>query len=82
MVQDEQLRVAPASPGEVPEGARVRHFDELDERAQQDLFAAVHGGSSLAGEESRNRRVSDGGGDVTGLVSGDVVVFTGYYRVR
>jgi len=54
--------------GLIPEGARVRHFDELDEDAQ----AAV---SELAGRPRTGRETSD-------LDDGDVVKFTDYYQIR
>jgi hypothetical protein len=54
----------------VSESARVRHFDELDETAQESLAGAVDGPSSP-------RTTS-----LPGLSSGDVVVFTDYYRIR
>lgn len=51
----------------VPENARVRHFDELEERTQRVLFDVAHNGAS-------EERIPE-------LADGDVVVFTDYYRV-
>ena len=51
----------------VAEGARVRHFDQLDERTQEFFLATA-----------ADRTVPEG----RGLERGDVVVFTDYYRVR
>jgi hypothetical protein len=58
----------------VPDDARVRHYDELDERAKEYLDAVATG---------RDRPFTDGGRPepVADLRSGDVVVFTDYYRV-
>jgi hypothetical protein len=53
----------------VPETARVRHFDELDDAAQEYLYDVTTGGSP--------RDPST----LSGLQEGDVVVFTEYLRV-
>ena len=52
----------------VPEGARVRHYDELGEPAQR-LLAAAENGERAAGS-------------APGLADGDVVVYTDYYRIE
>jgi hypothetical protein len=54
----------------VPENARVRDFDELDDAAQGYLLHVVEGASP---RDPSN--LSD-------LEEGDVIVFTDYYRVR
>ncbi len=51
----------------VPEGSRVRHFDQLDERTQ-DAVASIDGAHAVF--------------DAPELTTGDVVVFTDYYRVE
>ena len=51
----------------VPDGSRVRHFDELDERAQNAL-AGLDGGGTVC--------------DAPGLAAADVIVYTDYYRVE
>jgi len=53
----------------VPETARVRHFDELDDSTQEYLFSVVEGASP--------RDPSN----LSGLSEGDVVVFTDYYHI-
>jgi len=53
----------------VPEGARVRRFDELADPAQQYPVRAAEG---VSPRDPRN---------VPGLNEGDVVVFTDYYRI-
>jgi len=54
----------------VPETARVRHIDELDESAQEYLFTVAEGASP--------RDPSN----LSGLNEGDVVVFTEYYHIK
>ncbi|MFB6194629.1 MAG: hypothetical protein ABEI80_00520 [Haloplanus sp.] len=54
----------------VPESARVRHFDELDDSAQEFLVHATEGASP---RDPAN--LSD-------LREGDVVVFTDYYHIQ
>jgi hypothetical protein len=54
----------------VPESARVRHFDELDDAAQEYLAHAVEGASP------RDPTT------LSGLSEGDVVVYTDYYRIQ
>ena len=54
----------------VPENARVRDFDELDDAAQEYLAYAVEGASP---RDPTN---------LSGLEEGDVVVFTDYYRIQ
>lgn len=54
----------------VPESARVRHFDELDDSAQEYL---VHVSEGVSPQDPSN---------LTGLNRGDVVVFTDYYHVQ
>ncbi|WP_338737642.1 hypothetical protein [Haloplanus salilacus] len=54
----------------VPESARVRHFDELDDAAQEYL---VH---VEAGASPRDPTT------LSGLDEGDVVVFTDYYHIQ
>ena len=54
----------------VPETARVRHFDELDDSAQEYLFNVAEGVSPRDP------------GNLSGLNEGDVVVFTEYYRIQ
>lgn len=54
--------------GRVPEDARVRHYDELDEETQ----VAVR---KLAGRPRT-------GPETGSLADGDVVKFTEYYQVR
>ena len=51
----------------VPEGSRVRHFDELDERTQ-DAVAGLDAGSTVC--------------DAPELAAGEVIVYTDYYRVE
>ena len=51
----------------VPEGSRVRHFDELDQRAQ-DAVAGLDAGGVVC--------------DAPGLTAADVIVYTDYYRVE
>jgi hypothetical protein len=53
----------------VPERSRVRHFDELDEAAQEFLIQSTEGATA------RDPRT------VPDLREGDVVVFTEYYHV-
>jgi hypothetical protein len=53
----------------VPADATVRHYDELDEPTQSAISAAVGGGRAFSPDDS------------TRLGPGDVVVFTGYFRV-
>jgi hypothetical protein len=53
----------------VPETARVRHVDELDDSAQEYLFDVAEGASP------RDPTT------LPGLNEGDVVVFTDYYHV-
>ncbi|WP_224449033.1 hypothetical protein [Haloprofundus salilacus] len=69
MSQSANTTVAVTRTDSVPAGARVRHFDELDESAQQHVLAAANG--QLTNTAS-----------VSNLRSGDVVVFTDYYRVH
>lgn len=57
----------------VPESATVRHFDELTPAAQENFPALAAGVPSAA--------LFDCPG-AAGLDDGDVVVFTGYYRVN
>jgi hypothetical protein len=54
----------------VPESARVRDFDELDDAAQEYLAHAVEGASP------RDPTT------LSGLSEGDVVVYTDYYRIQ
>ena len=54
--------------GTIPAGARVRHYDELDEETQ----VAV---SEIAGRPRTAPETED-------LDDGDVVKFTDYYKVR
>ncbi|GAB3326956.1 MULTISPECIES: hypothetical protein [Haloplanus] len=54
----------------VPESARVRHFDELDDSAQQYL---VHVAEGVSSRDPTN---------LSELNEGDVVVFTDYYHVQ
>jgi len=54
----------------VPESARVRHFDELDDSAQEYL---VHVEEGVSPRNPTNP---------SGLNEGDVVVFTDYYHVQ
>jgi hypothetical protein len=54
----------------VPETARVRHFDELDDSAQEYLFTVAEGASPRDP------------GNLSGLNEGDVVVFTDYYHIK
>ena len=54
----------------MPETARVRHFDELDDSAQEYLFNVA------AGASPRDP------GTLSGLNEGDVVVFTDYYHIK
>ena len=55
------------SAAQVPPGARVRDFDELDDRTQDFFLSTATDGTVPPG---------------FGLSQGDVVVFTDYYRVR
>jgi len=54
----------------VPETARVRHFDELDDSAQEYLSNVARG---VSPRDPSN---------LAGLSEGDVVVFTDYYHVK
>jgi hypothetical protein len=54
----------------VPESARVRHFDELDDSAQEYLVHVAEGASP---RDPTN---------LSELNEGDVVVFTDYYRIQ
>jgi len=54
----------------VPESARVRHFDELDDAAQEYLAHVAEGASP---RDPTN---------LSGLDEGDVVVFTDYYHIK
>ncbi|MFB6102954.1 MAG: hypothetical protein ABEJ73_10355 [Haloplanus sp.] len=54
----------------VPESARVRHFDELDDSAQEFL---VHVAEGVSPRDPAN---------LSGLQEGDVVVFTDYYHIQ
>jgi hypothetical protein len=54
--------------GWIQPGARVRHFDELDEDAQNLV-------SDLAGRPQTVPEAAD-------LEDGDVVIYTDYYQVR
>lgn len=54
----------------VPETARVRHFDELDDSAQEYLFNVAKGASPRDP------------GNLSGLNEGDVVVFTDYFHIQ
>ncbi|AZH26538.1 hypothetical protein [Haloplanus aerogenes] len=54
----------------VPETARVRHIDELDESAQEYLFNVAEGASP---RDPNN---------LSELNEGDVVVFTDYYHIK
>ena len=56
----------------VPEDATVRHFDELTPAAQERFPALAAGVPSAA--------LFDGA-TPTGLEDGDIVVYTGYYRI-
>ncbi|WP_224268328.1 hypothetical protein [Haloprofundus salinisoli] len=69
MAQSTNTTVAATRTETVPAGARVRHFDELDESAQQLVLEAANG------QLTNTATVSD-------LRSGDIVVFTDYYRVH
>ena len=51
----------------VPAGSRVRHFDELSDSAQ-DAVAGADDGAVIRGS--------------SGLSTGEVIVFTDYYRVE
>ena len=51
----------------VPDGSRVRHFDELGERAQN-AVASLDAGSTVC--------------DAPELAAADVIVYTDYYRVE
>jgi len=53
-----------------PESGRVRHFDELGERAQEYLVHVAEGASP---RDPTN---------LDGLREGDVVVYTEYYRIE
>ena len=52
---------------QVPPGARVRDFDELDDSTQQFFLSTANDGAVPPGR---------------GLSQGDIVVFTDYYRVQ
>jgi hypothetical protein len=54
----------------VPESARVRHFDELDDSVQDYLVHVTEGKSP---QDPNN---------LSGLSEGDVVVFTDYYHIQ
>lgn len=54
----------------VPEHARVRHVDELDERSQAQLFALVDG-------DAHAGRIPPG----TSFEDGEIIVYTDYYRI-
>lgn len=56
----------------VPDDATVRHFDELTPAAQEQFPALAAGVPSPALFGDRTP---------TGLEDGDVVVYTGYYRI-
>ena len=62
---ENRVRVTPTD--SVPEGYRVRHFDELGEPAQ-DAVAGLDAGSAVC--------------DAPELTAGEVIVFTDYYRVE
>jgi hypothetical protein len=62
-----QRRLQLARVADVPTGARVRHFDELDEATQTFVARAA------AGKRSDGAAVD--------LFEGDVVVFTDYFSV-
>ncbi|MFB6122429.1 MAG: hypothetical protein ABEJ78_03100 [Haloferacaceae archaeon] len=66
MAQTRELRVSRTT--DVSTDARVRHFDELDDDSQQYLAAVENGETPTVVP--------------AGLTSGDVVVFTDYYRVH
>jgi hypothetical protein len=66
MAQARELRVSRTAA--VSNDARVRHFDELDDVAQQYLAAVATG-------TTPTEQPAD-------LTSGDVVVYTDYYRVH
>ncbi|MFC4357490.1 hypothetical protein ACFO0N_05935 [Halobium salinum] len=55
-------------PADVPVDARVVHFDELDDAAQDRVVARAASGTDV-------------GPLPDGLEAGDVVVFTDYFRV-
>ena len=67
-MRDTNKRIRVRRVGLIPDGARVRHFDELDEDAQ----IAVR---ELAGRPQTGRERTD-------LDDGDVVKFTEYYQIR
>jgi hypothetical protein len=54
----------------VPEDARVHHFDELEDSAQEYLVRVAEGGSP---QETTS---------LSGLQEGDVVVYTDYFHVQ
>jgi hypothetical protein len=54
----------------VPESARVRHFDELDDSAQEYVAHAARG---ISPQETAT---------LSGLSEGDVVVFTDHFHVQ
>lgn len=54
----------------VPETARVRHFDELDDAAQEFLVQVAEGASP---RDPTN---------LSGLNEGEVVVFTDYFHIK
>ncbi|NHN47072.1 hypothetical protein G9464_05600 [Halostella sp. JP-L12] len=56
----------------VPADARVRHVDELSERAQQRLYGLLDDGET--GVPLDDRTANE-------FTDGEVVVFTGYYEV-
>ncbi|MFB6304317.1 MAG: hypothetical protein ABEH47_04060 [Haloferacaceae archaeon] len=61
--------VTEAEPGCVSADQRVRHYDELDDETQAYIESVARG------------HATDGGSPDPSLSSGDVVVFTDYYRV-
>jgi hypothetical protein len=67
MAQRARPSVTPTSPTSIDDTVSVRHYDELDDPAQQAVFSAVHG---------------DGTDDPAALPAGNVVVFNGYHRVE
>lgn len=52
--------------------ARVRHVDELSEKAQQHFYTMIHEGATGARLDDRTAKE---------FTDGDVVVFTGYYEL-
>ena len=65
--QEDRRRIVPTHPEEIQEGAHVLDYDELDGPVQQKFLSAISGERSCGIDE---------------LDSGDIVVFTDYYRVR